>query len=665
HTAHIQTRPLTPTPDTRTSQHESADTMDPAQYVGVRRAASVATIAMVAALAYVPAVKGHGFVIEPISRQYLRSKDFNDGDEYYIEKWAGSFNGGGADAVQARTIDNIDSNVLADYGGGNVWIVGAAWDKGERCPNNNYYESDKIAVGHGVCGDPPQGGLDNPNTYSTPNTLWPPTSTYEPGSIIEIRTIINNNHWGHIEYFLCDTADMENPDGVVTQDCLNMHPLNRDETDWWNSPIDPDYPGRYFVNPECRGDEGETDQSGRPMLNDGVVGLDNGYINNGRYKLPNIQCEHCVLQMKYYAYVGCHHPGYHEFEPEWPGECAPDKEEWLPHRNPGCSDEGQKWGNVFFGCSDITLASDGEIDLQGNPRCTCRPTCHRDTIPRSNPCATNSGSRTFTPQTTQQLHPSTISIESSRFKPACLFSPTGQTPSTPPEVPSPTPAPTPEPTPAPTPAPTPEPESTPEPTPEPGSDAYTRVGCFSDKQEDRVLESKEKSPYMTTAMCYEHCFSKGATYMATQYGSECWCSHDTDLDFARHSNADNGLCTMACDGDNSEICGGYNAFVEPVEVETVEVEGDEYVGCFADDPDDRLLGYEIKNQPDMTQAVCRTYCEGFDAHFYATQYSEECWCGMSNDEEDYKRHGSGSCLMGCSGDPATVCGERSRRQASG
>ncbi|CAN0490712.1 unnamed protein product, partial [Ectocarpus sp. 12 AP-2014] len=75
------------------------------------------------------AVEGHGFCIEPISRQYLRSKEFNDGDEYYVEKWAGSFNGGGADAVQARTIDNIDPDILADYGGGDVWIVGAAWDK--------------------------------------------------------------------------------------------------------------------------------------------------------------------------------------------------------------------------------------------------------------------------------------------------------------------------------------------------------------------------------------------------------------------------------------------------------------------------------------------------------------------------------------------------------
>lgn len=62
----------------------------------------------------------------------------------------------GSDAVQARTIANLDDDILEEYGGGDYWIVGAAWEKGERCANNNYLESSKIDVGHGVCGDPPQ-----------------------------------------------------------------------------------------------------------------------------------------------------------------------------------------------------------------------------------------------------------------------------------------------------------------------------------------------------------------------------------------------------------------------------------------------------------------------------------------------------------------------------
>ncbi|CAN0595519.1 unnamed protein product, partial [Ectocarpus sp. 12 AP-2014] len=54
--------------------------MVPAQHVeGRREATAVVVIAMIVAMTYVPtAVEGHGFCIEPISRQYLRSKEFND-----------------------------------------------------------------------------------------------------------------------------------------------------------------------------------------------------------------------------------------------------------------------------------------------------------------------------------------------------------------------------------------------------------------------------------------------------------------------------------------------------------------------------------------------------------------------------------------------------------
>lgn len=57
------------------------------------------------------------------------------------------------------------------------------------------------------------------------------------------------------------------------------------------------------------------------------------------------------------------------------------------------------------------------------------------------------------------------------------------------------------------------------------------------------------------------------------------------------------------------------------------------MGCFADNPEDWVLGGEIMSQSDMTQAVCRTYCEDLDANFYATQVNggggciveEHCW----------------------------------------
>lgn len=39
------------------------------------------------------------------------------------------------------------------------------------------------------------------------------------------------------------------------------------------------------------------------------------------------------------------------------------------------------------------------------------------------------------------------------------------------------------------------------------------------------------------------------------------------------------------------------------------------------------------------------------------QFSNECWCGTSDNEADYERHGEGVCHMGCSGDGTVACGE--------
>jgi len=52
---------------------------------------------------------------------------------------------------------------------------------------------------------------------------------------------------GHIEFFLCDAADLDDPvGGVVTQECFNKHPLNRAADDDYNSPVDSNFPGRYY-----------------------------------------------------------------------------------------------------------------------------------------------------------------------------------------------------------------------------------------------------------------------------------------------------------------------------------------------------------------------------------------------------------------------------------
>lgn len=63
----------------------------------------------------------------------------------------------GPGVIEENQIERTDPDVLAKYGGGEVWPYAAAWDLGETLPNNNYYESDELAVSRdGVCGDIPQ-----------------------------------------------------------------------------------------------------------------------------------------------------------------------------------------------------------------------------------------------------------------------------------------------------------------------------------------------------------------------------------------------------------------------------------------------------------------------------------------------------------------------------
>ncbi|CBJ30578.1 conserved unknown protein [Ectocarpus siliculosus] len=157
------------------------------------------------------------------------------------------------------------------------------------------------------------------------------------------------------------------------------------------------------------------------------------------------------------------------------------------------------------------------------------------------------------------------------------------------------------------------------------------VGCFADDKEDRVLGSKMSSGSMTP---------------------ECWCQ-GPDIDL-RHGD---GTCDYVCSGDSSIKCGGFDSFtLYELESEGLPVApmGDNYVGCFADDKEDRVLGSKMSSGS-MTPEVCAAYCaDDSPSHtYYATQWGRECWCAR---DVDYSRHGEGSCDYTCTGDSGTTCG---------
>eukprot|EP00903_Cladosiphon_okamuranus_P008160 g7859.t1 len=76
---------------------------------------------------------------------------------------------------------------------------------------------------------------------------------------------------------------------------------------------------------------------------------------------------------------------------------------------------------------------------------------------------------------------------------------------------------------------------------------YKYLGCFKDKKKNRVLGTYMTDNSLTTEKCYDHCANEGAALMGTQYGKECWCAMDVEVEYDRHGEAE---CDTACAGNS-------------------------------------------------------------------------------------------------------------------
>ncbi|XP_050515316.1 uncharacterized protein LOC126890433 isoform X2 [Diabrotica virgifera virgifera] len=112
----------------------------------------------------------------------------------------------------------------------------------------------------GVCGDP----YTDPHPQKNENTGFYGTGivvkTYEPGSVIDVEIKITANHLGNFKYSLCELKDFDAPE---PNNCFEDL-LLEDGSD------------KYIVN-----------------------GEDNTVFN--KVRLPNLQCERCVLRWTYKA----------------------------------------------------------------------------------------------------------------------------------------------------------------------------------------------------------------------------------------------------------------------------------------------------------------------------------------------------------------------------
>ncbi|MBW3000210.1 WSC domain-containing protein [Candidatus Woesearchaeota archaeon] len=79
----------------------------------------------------------------------------------------------------------------------------------------------------------------------------------------------------------------------------------------------------------------------------------------------------------------------------------------------------------------------------------------------------------------------------------------------------------------------------------------------------------------------------------------------------------------------------------------------EYIGCYEDDYERDLSGFEFTNS-DLTPSMCIDKCSEMGFKYAATQYETECYC--DNDYGMYGEKPDEECNYECGGDPDSYCG---------
>uniref|UniRef100_A0A0G4HRU4 CBM1 domain-containing protein n=1 Tax=Chromera velia CCMP2878 TaxID=1169474 RepID=A0A0G4HRU4_9ALVE len=308
-------------------------------------------------------VAGHGYVATPPSRNAL-ARNFQGWEGAQPEYCPHCLQSGGPDATRARQIANEDPAVNAQYGiRSGQYPIDLLIEGGAVSEVGTVLEPPSIAKRHGVCGDPGQvrDASDSRFNQDVTNYAVPTASVYSSGGIIDIEVVITAHHRGHYEFFLCDVRDLPDPSGKLEQACFNKYPLRRAPVEGEISPVDPLYPGRYYLEPPCARDH--VDQT---VANGYKRHFESAQTTRMQYYLPDIECEHCVLQWYWWEANACNPIGYRReyfsTVKEFDGCSAGD---WWQDNLRDCKD-----GNTeeFWNCADIAITRDG------NPVPTIIPT---------------------------------------------------------------------------------------------------------------------------------------------------------------------------------------------------------------------------------------------------------------------------------------------------
>lgn len=248
------------------------------------------------------------------------------------------------------------------------------------------------------------------------------------------------------------------------------------------------------------------------------------------------------------------------------------------------------------------------------------------------------------------------------------------------------------------------------------SPGWVNLGCYDDNVGARTLENSGivvgGPSNMSVENCEAGCLGAGYTYAGVEYSGECWC--DSKIANGGGPASDGSAqCTMTCNGNPAEKCGGPNRLnlyhyttatatsgssrsstttttttkgtggttttvhstTTTVHSTTTTVHsttttttmavslptGWTFAGCYEDNVSN--LGRSIINgnpgNSQMTIESCVNLCAAANYTVAGMEYADECYC------DDYVRNAapkepSTDCNMACAGNANEMCGGPNR-----
>ncbi|KAL8776823.1 MAG: hypothetical protein Q9194_002912, partial [Teloschistes cf. exilis] len=236
-----------------------------------------------------------------------------------------------------------------------------------------------------------------------------------------------------------------------------------------------------------------------------------------------------------------------------------------------------------------------------------------------------------------------------------------------------------------------------------GLGGWTYNGCYTEATQGRALSGLQ-NPVGGATLTLEKCAAAcaGYTYFGTEYSGECYCSNSFGTGSVLATGGDdptqNG-CSMLCNGDQFEYCGGPNRLSTykvnstaltssssttasgtsstgttstgtsipstptPTGPSAVQTVGNySFQGCFSEATGQRALtaaSFFSSAAKPMTIELCAASCSPYT--WFGVEYGSECYCGPSPNAGSAKVALT-DCSFLCPGNANEYCGAGNRLQ---